>query len=402
MPPKFSIPSFGNPPKIIPGESTPETPAGNNSATGQITSTTIPSDQKIPPPQPLQSPPSTLQKKPPPAPPQSGITSEFKDQIKGISSGFSSHQRTSSETETETKETTKSKFHSEVTETSSSETLVQSTKTTIVHADLRVAARSTKMADVRVRITGFQLSGSMLRAKFRSDIGGFEEQEINLDHYLGFENGILSWEATGFSTVLDAKVELRGHEIIAVYKNRTSQIDLYEKIRVFDGELTILTFSTRMYSQIPWMNFRILALPTMNYEIETMITKSTASIASSTVKTASIKLQREVSKLVETTMSSIHEEINRRVRLEVECLTESMQVTLKRELFATMQASLRGPFNWDTMREEFESGYITKATGFSKEEYTGYTEIQGGFRDDVKVFNGGNQSGKPEAHVAMA
>ncbi|GJJ09072.1 hypothetical protein Clacol_003294 [Clathrus columnatus] len=384
MPPKSSIPS-GNPPKNILGESTPETPAGEASETTQITSplvslqaTTLPNDQKIPPS--LQSPPSynsnTFQKK---LPSQSG-------QIKGTSFEFSSHQRISSETETETKETTKSEFHSKVTETST----FQSTKTTI-----------TKVADVRTKITGFQLFGGMLRAKFRSDIGGFEEQEINLDHYLGFENGILSWEATGFSTVLDAKVELRGHEIIAVYKNRTSQIDLYEKIRVFDGELTILTFSTRMYSQIPWMNFRILALPTMNYEIETMITRSTASIASSIVKTASIKLQREVSKLVETTMSSVHEEINRRVQLEVECLTESMQVSLRQELFATMQANLRGPFNWDTMREEFESGCVKKVIGY-EEEHTGYTEIQGGFRDDVKVYsNGGNQSGKPEVHVAM-
>lgn len=175
---------------------------------------------------------------------------------------------------------------------------------------------------------------------------------VNLDDHLGFANDSLSWEATKFSEENAAIVKLAGSIITATYNNVESKVDLFEKLRIHNGIVIVLSFQKRMYTQVPWMNFRILALPTITPEMEEMMTMSTVKIASSTVSVATTSLMREITTAIQKSMSSVQTEIMSRVTMEMACLKESIQEDMLESIRATDRSELRS-IGWGTLDTEY-------------------------------------------------
>ncbi|RYP09770.1 hypothetical protein DL765_008326 [Monosporascus sp. GIB2] len=68
--------------------------------------------------------------------------------------------------------------------------------------------------------------GHILRARLRNENGDMVDAEINLDNYVGNDNGRFDWSGNGFSqTAEDIRFSIEGGESVPILRARLKNVD---------------------------------------------------------------------------------------------------------------------------------------------------------------------------------
>ncbi|KAH9481367.1 hypothetical protein JR316_0005892 [Psilocybe cubensis] len=177
--------------------------------------------------------------------------------------------------------------------------------------------------------TKLELKGTFLHAQCRRLDGTLVHSQIDLDTIIGFFEGHLQWDISGFSTHC-FEYSLDGFFLVAKYKPhagdeyRITRLDLRTRLRNANGVLIIIELNKKlsvMLSEVPWMKFKVIAEPDLSVFAKHPVMQETLiSIAESTVEHVTIEMHKMLTIAMESAISVITASAMKHVSAQMETL----------------------------------------------------------------------------------
>ncbi|KAH9481366.1 hypothetical protein JR316_0005891 [Psilocybe cubensis] len=177
--------------------------------------------------------------------------------------------------------------------------------------------------------TKLELKGTFLHAQCRRLDGAVVHSKIDLDTIIGFLDGHLQWDISGFSTHC-FEYSLDGFFLVAKYRihkgdeYRIARLDLRTRLRNSNGVLIIIELNKKlslMLSEVPWMKFKVIAEPDLSVFAKHPVMQETlVSIAETTVEHVTIEMHKMLTIAMETAITAITASAMKHVSAQMESL----------------------------------------------------------------------------------
>ncbi|KAF9560338.1 Cyanovirin-N [Agrocybe pediades] len=202
---------------------------------------------------------------------------------------------------------------------------------------------NSKLLSIEATCTNLVLKGFVLHLDCQRLDGTVTSSHINLDEIIGFVNGQLVWDHSGFSKhVYD--VHLEGFTLVAKFKvngtEHVAHLDLRTRLGNKDGVIILMELNNKlsmMLSEVPWMKFKVIAEPDLSIFAKHPVMQETlVGIAETTVEHVTLEMHKMLTVAMESAITEVTASAMKHVESQMQTLV--MDVTGQ----ATANASITG------------------------------------------------------------